>query len=86
MDRLGSSHSQMEFGPNKATSWKEPEPFPRFNAELMRQAADVGALRLGVLRHEGQAIAVQLWVVHDGEAAVLKLAHDEAFKPISPGR
>ena len=66
-------------------SWKEPEPYPRFNAELMRQAAHVGALRLGVLRREGEAIAVQLWVVQDGVAAVLKLAHDEAFKPISPG-
>jgi len=68
-----------------ARSWKEPEPFPRFNAELMRQAARDGMLRLGVLRQAGQAIAVQLWIVHDGVAAVLKLAHDEAFKPLSPG-
>lgn len=68
-----------------ARSWKEPEPFPRFNAELMRQAARDGMLRLGVLRQAGQAIAVQLWIVHDGVAAVLKLAHDEAFKPMSPG-
>ena len=68
-----------------ARSWKEPEPFPRFNAELMRQAARDGMLRLGVLRRAGQAIAVQLWIVHDGVAAVLKLAHDEAFKPLSPG-
>ena len=66
-------------------SWKEPEPYPRFNAELMRQTSHAGLLRLAVLRREGQAIAVQLWVVHDGVAAVLKLAHDEAFKPISPG-
>ena len=68
-----------------ARSWKEPEPFPRFNAVLMREAASAGALRLGVLRREGAAIATQLWVVHAGTAAVLKLAHDEAFKPISPG-
>lgn len=68
-----------------ARSWKEPEPFPRFNATLMRHAAAGGTLRLGVLRREGQAIAVQLWIVHAGTAAVLKLAHDEAFKPISPG-
>lgn len=68
-----------------ARSWKEPEPFPRFNAVLMQQAAAVGALRLGVLCREGAPIATQLWVVHAGTAAVLKLAHDEAFKPISPG-
>ena len=30
-------------------SWKKPEPFPRFNAALMRAAAEQGALRLGVL-------------------------------------
>lgn len=66
-------------------SWKEPEPFPRFNAELMHQAAREGVLRRGVLRREGEAIAVQLWIVRDGVAALLKLAHDEAFKPISPG-
>ena len=68
-----------------ARSWKEPEPFPRFNAVLMQQAAATGALRLGVLRRAGVPIATQLWVVHAGIAAVLKLAHDEAFKPISPG-
>lgn len=68
-----------------ARSWKEPEPFPRFNAVLMRHAAAAGWLRLGLLRRDGQAIAVQLWILHDGIAAVLKLAHDEAFKPLSPG-
>jgi hypothetical protein len=68
-----------------ARSWKEPEPFPRFNAVLMRHAAQEGRLRLGLMRHAGAAIAVQLWIVHDGTAAVLKLAHDEAFKPLSPG-
>jgi hypothetical protein len=68
-----------------ARSWKEPEPFPDFNAELMRQTAREGTLRLSVLRHAGVAIAVQMWIVHDGIAAVLKLAHDEAHKPLSPG-
>jgi len=68
-----------------ARSWKEPEPFPRFNAELMRAAAQAGSLRLGLLRHDDAAIAVQLWIVRDRVAAVLKLAHDEAFKPLSPG-
>ena len=68
-----------------ASSWKEPEPYPRFNAALMREAAGAGWLRLAVLRQAGVAIAVQLWIVHEGVAAVLKLAHDEAFKAISPG-
>ena len=68
-----------------ARSWKEAEPYPRFNAVLMHEAAQAGLLRLGVLRLSGQAIAVQLWIVQDGVASVLKLAHDEAHKPLSPG-
>lgn len=68
-----------------ARSWKIPEPFPRFNATLMREAAGAGALRLGLLHDGATAIAAQLWVVWNGVASVLKLAHDEAFKPLSPG-
>ena len=66
-------------------SWKEPEPYPAFNPALIRQAARDGTLRLAVLRVDGRPAAVQVWVVADGCATVLKLAHDEAFKPLSPG-
>ena len=51
----------------------------------MREAADAGALRLGLLEQDGQVIAVQIWIVANGSATVVKLAHDEAFKPLSPG-
>lgn len=66
-------------------SWKEPEPFPNFNAGLMRQTAPLGLLRLAILRIGGEPVAVQLWIVENGRATVLKLAHHEAFKPVSPG-
>ncbi len=68
-----------------AGSWKEPEPFPRFNPELMRAAAGLGVLRLGVLRQNGEPIAAQYWIVADGSATVLKLAHRESAKRSSPG-
>lgn len=68
-----------------ARSWKQPEPFPCFGAELMREAAAAGALRLGVLRLEGRPIAARSWVVAGGAATVLKLAHDEAARARSPG-
>ncbi|MCW3476882.1 GNAT family N-acetyltransferase [Rhodovastum sp. RN2-1] len=68
-----------------ARSWKVPEPYPRFNAQMMRHAAELGALRLGILRAAGQPVAAQIWIVMNGQAAVLKLAHDEAFKALSPG-
>lgn len=68
-----------------ARSWKTAEPFPDFNATLMRAAAAVGALRLGLLHVGAQVVAAQLWIVTNGTATVLKLAHDEAYKPLSPG-
>ena len=69
-----------------ARSWKTPEPYPDFNPRLMHYAATDGMLRLGLLRtRAGLPIACQLWVVAQGQATVLKLAHDEAFKPLSPG-
>jgi hypothetical protein len=68
-----------------ARSWKEPEPFPRFNPALMRAAAAEGSLRLGLLEISGNPVAAQFWVVHRGCATVLKLAHDDAFKAASPG-
>jgi hypothetical protein len=84
-DAAGVEAGIAEYEDVYARSWKEPEPFPRFNAVLMRNAAREGWLRLGVLRRAGVPVAVQLWILHQGIAAVLKLAHDEAFKPISPG-
>ncbi len=66
-------------------SWKEPEPFPEFNAALMRAVAPLGLLRLGIMRIGGSVAAAQIWVVERHRATVLKLAHDEAFKSASPG-
>lgn len=68
-----------------ARSWKEPEPFPRFNAALMRAAAPLGLLRLFILADASGPIAVQFWIVAGGVATVLKLAHDEAARALSPG-
>ena len=66
-------------------SWKEPEPYPGFNAAFMRAAAGLGLLRLGVMWQNGRAIAAQYWVVAGETASVLKLAHDEAARSRSPG-
>lgn len=68
-----------------ARSWKEPEPFPTFNAALIRRTAALGLLRLGLLFLRGQPVAAQFWIVENRRATVLKLAHDEAHKSISPG-
>ncbi|WP_291298705.1 GNAT family N-acetyltransferase [Elioraea sp.] len=76
----------------RARSWKPDEPFPAFDAALMRAAAAAGLLRLGVLweADAGRAIAAQYWILDRTEAGlrratVLKLAHDEAARAASPG-
>lgn len=68
-----------------ARSWKEPEPFPAFGPALLRAAAAAGVLRLGVLWRERVPVAARSWLRAGGTATVLKLAHDEAAKAISPG-
>jgi len=70
----------------RARSWKPYEPFPSFDAALMRAAAAAGALRLGVLRGaDGTVLAAQYWVLAGGYASLLKLAHAEDAKAASPG-
>jgi CelD/BcsL family acetyltransferase involved in cellulose biosynthesis len=66
-------------------SWKDAEPYPTFNAALMRAMANEGSLRLGVWSIGAEPVAVQFWVVKGAVAIVLKLAHDEAYKAHSPG-
>jgi len=67
------------------TSYKPAEPFPQFNAGLMRAAAQVGALRIAILRRAAQPIAAQFWIIDNGAATVMKLAHDMAHGALSPG-
>lgn len=68
-----------------ARSWKVPEPYPRFNAVLLPRLAAAGWLRLAVLWRGDEPIAAQYWTVCQGVATVLKLAHDDAHKALSPG-
>lgn len=70
----------------RARSWKPFEPFPDFDAALMRATAGAGLLRLGVLRDaSGAVLAAQYWVLSGGYASLLKLAHAEDARAGSPG-
>jgi hypothetical protein len=68
-----------------AASWKEREAFPEFQPTLMRNLAAAGWLRLALCHVAGKPVAAQLWVLVNGTATVLKLAHDKAFDRLSPG-
>jgi Acetyltransferase (GNAT) domain len=66
-------------------SWKSAEPFPDFIPETIRFAASLGALRIGVLKIDGEVAASQFWIVWRGKALIFKLAHRDAFRIHSPG-
>jgi len=73
----------------RARSWKPDEPFPDFDAALLRAAAAAGVLRFGILRSraDGRPAAAQYWVLDRGgsRASLLKLAHAEDQRASSPG-
>ena len=68
-----------------ANSWKTPEPYPHFMPELIRTAARVGALRLGIVWIGDEPAAAQMWITWQGRSTIFKLAHDQRFDALSPG-
>lgn len=68
-----------------AESWKAAEPFPNFMPHLMRAAATVGALRLGILKVDDVPAAAQCWIAWRGRVTIYKLAHATRFDELSVG-
>ena len=68
-----------------ARSWKQPEPWPEFTPAMIRSWAAQGILRLAVMHAGPTPVAAQVWVVDHGTATLVKLAHDEAYRALSPG-
>ncbi len=67
-------------------SWKSPASmFSLETIRLMHLCASKGCLRLGILRLDGVATAVQFWIVSGGTAHCARLAYDEAYKKLAVG-
>jgi CelD/BcsL family acetyltransferase involved in cellulose biosynthesis len=66
-------------------SWQQTEPFPLFIPELIRFANRLGALRIGVLKIDGENAAAQFWIVWKRKALIFKLAFVSKFRAHSPG-
>src|SRR6516164_9263625 len=68
-----------------AASWKPAEFFPEFIPALIRLAAELGALRLGIYYIDGVPAAAQFWILWHGRAVIYKLAHDKRLDDLSLG-
>jgi len=68
-----------------AASWKPAEFFPEFIPALIRLAARLGALRLGIYYIDGAPAAAQFWILWHGRAVIYKLAHDKRLDHLSLG-
>jgi CelD/BcsL family acetyltransferase involved in cellulose biosynthesis len=66
-------------------SWKPEEGSFPFLRALAEAEGEAGTLRLGIARKDGRPVAVQLWLVENGEATIHKLAYAEDAKALSPG-
>mgnify|MGYP002651225311 CR=1 FL=1 len=66
-------------------SWKEPEGSLAFLEAFARGEAAAGRLRLGIARHEGRAVAAQLWTTERHKALIHKLAYRESARALSAG-
>ncbi len=66
-------------------SWKNNEPFTQFIDDIVRQENKIGRVRLGVLSLNGQAVAAQIWFVHQQTAFIFKLSYDSHYRNESVG-
>ena len=68
-----------------AASWKNAEPYPNMIHAIATDAVQRDALRLGIARRAGRAVAAQLWTIDGSTACIHKIAHDNAEDTHSPG-
>lgn len=68
-----------------AESWKPAEASFAFWRAFAEAESAAGRLRLGIVSHDGEAVAAQLWSIEGGCAFIHKLAYRTSAKPLSPG-
>ncbi|MEE4660385.1 MAG: GNAT family N-acetyltransferase [Halieaceae bacterium] len=67
------------------SSWKRAEPFPAFIDAIAEYAWQLGQLRMGMVYHDGEPVAGQIWFVCQQRAYIFKLAHRPEYSNYSVG-
>lgn len=84
-DMAGIDAAVADYRKIYAASWKPEEAFPDLIPALIRLAAGLGTLRLGICYIDGAPAAAQFWILWRGRAVIYKLAHDRRFDDLSLG-
>jgi hypothetical protein len=84
-DNAGIDTAIADYQKIYAASWKTAEAFPQFIPALIRLAAELKALRLGIYYVDGVPAAAQFWILWRRRAVIYKLAHDRRFDRLSLG-
>lgn len=66
-------------------SWKQNEPWPAFIDAVAEYQWQTGELRLGLMYHQQQPVAAQLWFINGDTAFIYKLAHRTDYTSQSVG-
>jgi hypothetical protein len=66
-------------------SWRDPETYPDWLAELLEAAAGAGVLRLGLLYVDDEPAAAQIWIVSAGRATMWRARFARKFAILSVG-
>ena len=66
-------------------SWKKSEPFSDFIDAVVLNAWQQNELRLGLVYHQDNPVAAQIWFVNGDTAYIFKLAYRESYAKTSVG-
>ena len=85
VDETDIDSAIVDYGKIHEESWKESEQDPEFITTVLRSAARLGRLRMGILYYNGAAIATEVGVLSGRRATMIKTAYNKHYSDYSIG-